>query len=528
MTARSAAPVYGIVAYDFKAERPDELDAKEGEAIIVIAQSNPEWFVAKPITRLGGPGLIPVSFIEIKDMQTGQTISDAAAAVVRAGIPRVEEWKKMAAEYKNTSIPLGQIGATIPSGSVDGLPQGMDRMSLGSGQASYGHSRTGSSFSHAPSQYPLAPLHAAVPRHLYADDKFHFVVEVTLTDNTHWDLTRIYEDFYELQINLIKAFPEEAGNTGHPRTLPLMPGPVQFVTERITEGRRENLDEYLYRLLQLGPHIANSALVRGFFSPRGNDYECDVSQLGEEHSRSAYAPGGDRYDSPSNDRYSSASIASIAATASAAASVNQAAQPGMDGHRGSNTPLGAAYAPPSQHHQRGQSSLSTSRTPMAQQPGNQHYRTPSDATFATSNTTHTLAPPISRNMTQTSTGSSSSAAGGGQTSSAALKVKVWFDRDTCVVLRLPPRGTFTYPDLHRKIMERRRLEFKRGNSAGGEAEQQDQGEQDEEALEREEQSLWIEYRDEITGEYMPLENDASLAVAVERCEKLTLVVRAAG
>jgi hypothetical protein len=30
----------------------------------------PEWFIAKPITRLGGPGLIPVSFIEIRDMTT--------------------------------------------------------------------------------------------------------------------------------------------------------------------------------------------------------------------------------------------------------------------------------------------------------------------------------------------------------------------------------------------------------------------------------------------------------------------------
>ena len=56
-SGKTGAMVYGVVVYDFKAERPDELDAKEGEAIIVIAQSNPEWFVAKPITRLGGPGL---------------------------------------------------------------------------------------------------------------------------------------------------------------------------------------------------------------------------------------------------------------------------------------------------------------------------------------------------------------------------------------------------------------------------------------------------------------------------------------
>ncbi len=123
---RAGAMVYGIVMYDFKAERPDELEAKEGEAIIVIAQSNPEWFVAKPITRLGGPGLIPVSFIEIRDMTTGQAVPNAHEAVQRAGVPKVEEWKKMAADYKNGSIPLGRID----SGSSPSMQQNMERLSL--------------------------------------------------------------------------------------------------------------------------------------------------------------------------------------------------------------------------------------------------------------------------------------------------------------------------------------------------------------------------------------------------------------
>jgi len=124
----SGAMVYGIVMYDFAAERPDELEAKAGEAIIVIAQSNPEWFVAKPIGRLGGPGLIPVSFIEIRDMTSGQAVTDAQEAVQRAGVPKVEEWKKMAADYKNSSITLGKFeGAGAPQQSIE---QGMDRMSL--------------------------------------------------------------------------------------------------------------------------------------------------------------------------------------------------------------------------------------------------------------------------------------------------------------------------------------------------------------------------------------------------------------
>ena len=127
------AMVYGIVQYDFSAERPDELSAKAGEAIIVIAQSNPEWFVAKPITRLGGPGLIPVTFIEIRDMATGQAVPDPQQAVQAAGVPKVEEWKKLAAEYKNSSISLGKFD-TPSSNSNASLQQGMERMSLNNGQ----------------------------------------------------------------------------------------------------------------------------------------------------------------------------------------------------------------------------------------------------------------------------------------------------------------------------------------------------------------------------------------------------------
>ena len=126
----SSPMVYGIVQYDFQAERPDELDAKAGEAIIVIAQSNQEWFVAKPIGRLGGPGLIPVSFLELRDMQTGQAVTDPLEAVRRAGVPKVEEWKKMTAEYKNSSITLGKIDSAGGS-SMQSVTSSIDKMSIG-------------------------------------------------------------------------------------------------------------------------------------------------------------------------------------------------------------------------------------------------------------------------------------------------------------------------------------------------------------------------------------------------------------
>jgi hypothetical protein len=121
------AMVYGIVMYDFHAERPDELEATAGEAIIVSAISNAEWFVAKPIGRLGGPGLIPVSFIEIRDMTTGQAVPDAHEAVKRAGVLSVEEWKKLTADYKNSSITLGKFDTGPPMQSIS---NGMEKLSM--------------------------------------------------------------------------------------------------------------------------------------------------------------------------------------------------------------------------------------------------------------------------------------------------------------------------------------------------------------------------------------------------------------
>lgn len=43
MLTPTSIRLYAIVQYDFVAERADELDAKAGEPIIVIAQSNHEW-----------------------------------------------------------------------------------------------------------------------------------------------------------------------------------------------------------------------------------------------------------------------------------------------------------------------------------------------------------------------------------------------------------------------------------------------------------------------------------------------------
>ena len=136
-----------------------------------------------------------------------------------------------------------------------------------------------------------APISAHIPRYCYAEEKYWFVIEAVLEDGRHWELSRYYEDFYDFQIALLREFPVEAGNAGtKKRTLPYMPGPVNYVTDAITEGRLHNLDAYVKNLLAQPPYIARCELVKQFFSPRQGDYEIDPVADEEQHVLSGSQP----------------------------------------------------------------------------------------------------------------------------------------------------------------------------------------------------------------------------------------------
>ena len=326
--ARGNAMVYGIVLYDFAAERADELEAKQGEAIIIVAQSNPEWFVAKPIGRLGGPGLIPVSFVSIKDTVTGKAVTDPLAAVRAAGVPRVEEWKKTAAEYKNNSISLGtintpQIGGAQQPANPQQMTQDMERMRYVDSVVKRTDADCNSLQNHRPNpnqaqnpqnpnqrqkpgqQRPqpplpstnnqppatlLAPIKASVPRYCFDNDMYWYIIEAQMSDGRWWELSRYYADFYDFQIALLKKYPEEAGMRDQKRSLPFMPGPVAHVTDAISNGRRQNLDEYIKKIVEQPAYIREDALVKKLFAPKpGQDYEIDPSALEDDYRLSGHS-----------------------------------------------------------------------------------------------------------------------------------------------------------------------------------------------------------------------------------------------
>lgn len=277
---------YAIVQHDFQAERQDELDAKRGDAITVVAQSNREWFVAKPIGRLGKPGLIPVSFVEIHDPTTGKPIVDIGGLMDRGELPRVEDWKKAMLSYKQNSIPLGVIDAPNKSPPPNSPYSSQDTFPNPSSHPYH------NSIPPRPPTPELLPegllLSADVVSFHYEMDEYWFRIDAIYQPYPEPEssspppakqliLFRVYNDFYDFQVSLLDTFPHEGGrHPPHPRILPYMPGPAESVDDILTATRRLELDAYIHDLCQLANgarYVLEHQVVREFLSLKPGDVE---------------------------------------------------------------------------------------------------------------------------------------------------------------------------------------------------------------------------------------------------------------
>ncbi|TDL29809.1 hypothetical protein BD410DRAFT_710403 [Rickenella mellea] len=300
---------YAVVEHDFNAERADELDAKRGDHISIVAQSNYEWFVAKPISRLGRPGLIPVSFVSIHDPGTGKAMTDeeVKALMYRGEVPGVDEWKKAILDYKAASISLGVIDDESTRGPVPNSPFMPSSSQYPSPEKPPQPPQPQES---EPSPPPCLPpgslLTAEVVSWHYEMEEYWFRIGAlfqpddpsdssTLPPAKQLVLFRVYNDFYDFQVNLLDSFPFEAGRAAvdgpkgqqqkSTRILPYMPGPAAEVDDKITIMRREELDAYLVQLCGLwqygADHILRHRLIREFFAPKAGDVEEDVEAPAE-------------------------------------------------------------------------------------------------------------------------------------------------------------------------------------------------------------------------------------------------------
>ena len=69
-----------------------------------------------------------------------------------------------------------------------------------------------------------------------------------------------------------------------------MPGPVAHVTDAISNGRRQNLDEYIKKIVALPAYIREDILVRKLFAPKpGHDYEIDPEAVEDDYRLSGHS-----------------------------------------------------------------------------------------------------------------------------------------------------------------------------------------------------------------------------------------------
>lgn len=262
--------LYAIVLYDFKAEKPDELTSYVGENLFICAHHNYEWFIAKPIGRLGGPGLVPVGFVSIIDIKTGYaTGNDVREDIDSVNLPTIQEWKRNVAKYKASNITLGQVDHNQNSESK---PWKDDK-------ESYYNDYTSSQKSVDIGNVHNVIIDAAINLFKFEDNKYWFSLECQLSSGKIRYLKRYYQDFYDLQVQLLDNFPSESGklrdSTGNwtKRIIPYIPGPVPYVTDSITSKRKEDLNIYVKELIKLPAYICDYIAVRHLFNIRNNGYD---------------------------------------------------------------------------------------------------------------------------------------------------------------------------------------------------------------------------------------------------------------
>ncbi|KAL9635261.1 MAG: hypothetical protein Q9164_003573 [Protoblastenia rupestris] len=326
----------------------------------------------------------------------------------------------------------------------------------------------------------LAPVSASIPRYIFENDKYWYIIECQMEDGRWWELSRTYQKFYDFQIALLQQFPKEAQTPpGGKRLLPFMPGPVTYVTDAISNGRRESLHTYVHQLLGLPPYISRCELVRDLFAPRDGDYELDPDRVTE------------------NFRHSGASQSSANGELSRTVSHESSG-----GHVNGANGFGNMGPPSNKIQQRNQ----PNGVPPNQQ---QHYRNQPDYQY------QPQIKPQASNITQASSNSSfpepnssTTNLGGSNTASnnnngatsisnptGAMKIKVNFQDET-IVIRVPT--DISFQQLRDKCKERLKIAAQ--------------------------EEIMVSYRDEPTGQVYEMLSDRDLDMALSRCQRLALFV----
>ena len=99
---------------------------------------------------------------------------------------------------------------------------------------------------------------------------FSYTIDVShIAGAVNHSIQRTFDEFFDLHMQLIGHFPEEAGISAiESRVLPDLPPQLMFVSEAVAQTRAVLLQSYLDSLVKLPPKISRSPVVLKFLHPR--------------------------------------------------------------------------------------------------------------------------------------------------------------------------------------------------------------------------------------------------------------------
>lgn len=276
--------LFGIVLYDFNAERSDELSVKTGDKIIICAHHDYEWYIAKFVDKIGEVGLIPVAYVQLIDTLTKIPYKEQPSDIIqREQLPSIEQWKIIKNKHKASVRPVGEAAVASHTAQMSGnhnliYPQKslsrtpsdkFNNNTYPEGDVMGLHSTVSTSNSDIFEISNIYPIQANIESFSTSNNKFWFLVIVTMSNGQTKSLCRYYEDFFNYHQRLLSAWPREGGKFDNKdrkdRIIPYIPGPVIDVNESLTHKRMIDLNDYLESLLKLPDYISKSNLVSTFF-----------------------------------------------------------------------------------------------------------------------------------------------------------------------------------------------------------------------------------------------------------------------
>lgn len=322
------------VLYDYQAQQSDEMTVKIGDVLQIVDDSDPEWYRAKFVTKLGEPGLVPKSYCEIDD------------SLVKPGKSKKSEEDKQKEEEKKRKQKEERDKKKeeeMARKKEDDAKRKEDEAKRKEEEARKREEERIEREKRKEEDRKKKEEEARIAAEKLAQEKAKFrseygnqlnddVTTARVTfyekrrDKQYWFnvevyapsgnrvIYRTYQDFFDFHARLLECFPDEAGEGGQTRIIPYLPGQKIFVNDSVCKQRRVELDEYTQELYKLPPRITRSRMVVEFFKLYGSDESYAQSLVTRGVANSPFEPTLNPHGPPpppSNSSNASAAVDNI-------------------------------------------------------------------------------------------------------------------------------------------------------------------------------------------------------------------------